>query len=114
MRHSAVLSPRGDAGLVVVPGLAGLPESAILVPVPGAEPAMGHLRARLDLSAVRGIPAHATVLYPFVPPEQITAVVMHKVAAAVASVPIFNCRFAGMSWFGDDVVRLAEPQRSTR
>ena len=49
-----------------------MPESAILVPVPGAEPVAGRLRARFDRSAGRGIPAHVTVLYPFVPPGQIT------------------------------------------
>ena len=40
--------------------LPGVPESAILVPVPEAEPVVGRLRARLDRSAGRGIPAHVT------------------------------------------------------
>ena len=89
------------------PDPAGRQESAILVPVPEAEPVVGQLRARLDRSASRGIPAHVTVLYPFVPPEQITAAVIAKAAAAVASVRSFDCQFAGTGWFGDQVVWLA-------
>jgi len=85
----------------------GQPESAILVPVPEAEPAVGHLRARLDRSAGQGVPAHVTVLYPFMPPTQITAAVLSGVAAAVATVPAFDCRFARTAWFGDNVVWLA-------
>jgi 2'-5' RNA ligase len=92
---------------VTVPDPPGLHESTILVPVPEAEPVVGQLRAELDRSASRGIPAHVTVLYPFVPPEQITAAVIGKAAAAVASVPGFDCRFAGTGWFGDQVVWLA-------
>lgn len=68
---------------------------------------VGRLRARLDRAASRGIPAHVTILYPFVPPGQITAAVLGKVAAAVASVQSFGCQFAATGWFGDQVVWLA-------
>ena len=84
-----------------------MPESAILVPVPDAEPVVGRLRARLDRSASRGVPAHVTVLYPFVSPRQITPAVIQMTAAAVRSVPGFGCRFAGTNWFGEDVLWLA-------
>ena len=92
---------------MVVPASASPGESAILVPVPEAEVVVGHLRARLDPSASRGVPAHVTVLYPFVTPEQMTAALIARAAAAVASVSGFDCRFAGTGWFGDDVVWLA-------
>jgi hypothetical protein len=92
---------------VTVPEVPGPQESAILVPVPQAEPVVGHLRARLDRAAGRGVPAHVTVLYPFLPPAQITGAVLARAAAAVASVPGFGCRFARTGWFGDEVVWLA-------
>ena len=92
---------------MVVPDPAGLQESTILVPVPEAEPVVGQLRARLDRAASRGIPAHVTILYRFVPPGQITAAVLGKAAAAVASVQSFGCQFAATGWFGDQVVWLA-------
>ena len=46
-------------------------ESALLLLVPVAEAAVGAQRARLDSSARDGVPAHVTVLYPFLPPAEI-------------------------------------------
>jgi 2'-5' RNA ligase superfamily len=92
---------------VAVPDLSGPQESTILVPVPEAERLVGGPRARLDRSANRGVPAHVTVLYPFVAPDQITAAVMARAATAVASVSAFACQFASTDWFGDEVVWLA-------
>jgi hypothetical protein len=40
-------------------------ESAIIIPIPEAEPLVGPLRLRYDASARLGVPAHITVLYPF-------------------------------------------------
>jgi len=44
---------------------------ALLVLVPVADPVVGPHCARRDLSARDGVPAHLTVLYPFLPPERI-------------------------------------------
>ncbi len=41
-------------------------ESAIILAVPEAEPLVGALRAEGDASAAAGVPAHVTLLYPFV------------------------------------------------
>lgn len=82
-------------------------ESAVVVLVPEAEPAVARHRARLDPYAASGVPAHVTVLAPFVPPHAITAAVIEALAAAVASVAAFDCEFAGTRWFGDRVVWLA-------
>jgi hypothetical protein len=41
-------------------------ESAILLEVPAAEPLVGALRLEGDVSASLGVPAHVTLLYPFV------------------------------------------------
>jgi hypothetical protein len=90
-------------------------ESCLLVPVPEAEPAVGRLRGRLDQAAAQGVPAHVTILYPFVLPDAITSEVIDLAAAAVASVPAFECTFARTSWFGEDVLWLApEPDQPFR
>jgi hypothetical protein len=82
-------------------------ESAVLVPVPAAEQAVSGHRGRLDPAAAWGVPAHVTVLYPFVPPSEITAAVISDLAAAVKSVSAFDCEFAATAWFGEQTVWLA-------
>ena len=47
---------------------------------------MARLRGRLDQAATLGVPAHVTILYPFVPPGAMSADVVDAAAAAVASV----------------------------
>jgi 2'-5' RNA ligase len=54
-------------------------ESAFIVCVPEAESYVAALRERFDASARLGVPAHITVLYPFMPPEQIDAVTVKAV-----------------------------------
>jgi hypothetical protein len=41
-------------------------QTALIVEVPEAERAVGDLRLRHDSSAAAGVPAHITILYPFV------------------------------------------------
>jgi 2'-5' RNA ligase len=90
--------------------------SAVIVPVPAAEPVVGPHRAHLDRAAGWGVPAHVTVLYPFLPPAALTADAIDRLAAAVASVPAFDATFATPGWFGSDVLWLgpepAEPLRA--
>ena len=47
-------------------------ESAILIPVPRAEELVGVYRDRYDPGAKAGMPAHITLLYPFLDREAIT------------------------------------------
>jgi 2'-5' RNA ligase len=82
-------------------------ESCLLIPVPEAEQAVGGLRGRLDRAAAWGVPAHVTILFPFVVPGAMTADVVGAAAAAVASVRAFDCVFARTRWFGQDVLWLA-------
>lgn len=82
-------------------------ESAVLVVVPEAEPVVGAYRARLDRAAGWGVPAHVTVLYPFVPPERIDAAVLAALGAAVASVPAFDLVLRRLRWFDERVLWLA-------
>ena len=49
------------------------PRSGLIIEVPEAEPAVRWHRERLDANAPLGIPAHITVLFPFMPPEMIDA-----------------------------------------
>lgn len=81
--------------------------SVVVVTVPAAEPVVGPWRAELDQSAAWGVPAHITVLFPFVAAEQLDAAAVARLAAAVASVPAFHLTLDSVAWFGDEVVYLA-------
>jgi len=50
------------------------PITALVARVPEAEPWVGTLRERFDPSTRMGVPAHITVLAPFMPPDRVTAV----------------------------------------
>jgi hypothetical protein len=90
-------------------------ESALIVAVPEAEPAVETLRAAYDPSASWGVPAHITVLYPFLPPDRIDAAVLAAVAETVAAVPAFDLVLARTRRFGDQVLWLApEPDAPLR
>jgi hypothetical protein len=64
-------------------------ESAFIIDVPEAESIASTVRAQLGSSSDPGIPAHITVLYPFMPPELITADVVQAARDAV-----FNSRLS--------------------
>ena len=81
-------------------------ESALLVLVPEADPVVSVHRARLDLSARDGVPAHLTVLYPFLPPDRIGAADLLALKRLFAGVASFEFMLDRVSWFGDAVAWL--------
>ena len=82
-------------------------ESAVLAPIPAAEAVVCAFRADLDRHAAEGIPAHVTVISPFVAPARIDEHLLGALADVVGSVPAFEVTFARCSWFGDAVLWLA-------
>ncbi|MEU4689353.1 2'-5' RNA ligase family protein [Actinoplanes sp. NPDC023714] len=82
-------------------------QSALIVPIPEAEPAVAGLRDRLDAAAAWGIPAHITVLYPFLPPAQLTPSVLAALRLVAAGVPRFFLTLDRVAWFTDRVLWLA-------
>jgi 2'-5' RNA ligase len=107
MRATSVAGPGDDTHMDSLPSDPMASESAVLVPVPEAEPVVSRHRARLDRAAGWGVPAHVTVLYPFVAPSAITAATIGVLADAVRSVSVFNCEFPATAWFGEKVMWLA-------
>jgi hypothetical protein len=65
-------------------------ESALIIAVPEAEPLVMEWRERFDWSAAQGVPAHITILYPFLPPEQITPEVLADLREFFAQFPAFE------------------------
>lgn len=90
-------------------------QTALIVPIPEAEEAVGRFRASLDRAAGWGVPAHVTVLYPFLPPQQIDEQVMAVLRETIAEIPRFDVALTHVGWFGDTVVWLApQPDRPFR
>ena len=85
------------------------PQSALIVPVPSAEPAVAKWRARHDPSAAFGMPAHVTVLYPFLAPDAITQAVERDLESVLSPHPAFPFRLVGVDRF--DGVLYLEPSR---
>jgi hypothetical protein len=82
-------------------------ESVLLVEVPAAEAAVGRHREHLDVNASLGIPAHITVLSPFMPPQMISPLVLTDLERVFASIRRFHFQLAETGWFGDEVLWLA-------
>jgi 2'-5' RNA ligase len=82
-------------------------DSALLVEVGEAEPVVGRLRLAHDAVAADGIPAHVTVLYPFVPRDRLTDEVRDAVSEVFGGIPAFDFRFDRVARFGSTTVYLA-------
>lgn len=90
-------------------------QTALIVPIPEAEEAVGRFRASLDRAASWGVPAHVTVLYPFLPPQQINEQALAVLRETIAGIPRFDVALTHVDWFGDTVVWLApQPDRPFR
>jgi 2'-5' RNA ligase len=63
-------------------------ESAIIVPV-NVPVGVNRLRERMDPSAADGVPAHITLIYPFMPPSSLKEDVRRRVEEIVAAEPAF-------------------------
>jgi 2'-5' RNA ligase len=86
-------------------------ESAFAVNVPEAEPLVAALRERFDPSAKLGVPAHITILYPFLPPEQVGEEVLVKVRRALARGSEFSFRLSSVRQFPTATYLAPEPSK---
>lgn len=84
-----------------------LPNSGLIVAVPESEAVVRHHRDALDVNARGGVPAHFTVLYPFLPPHLIDEAVLERLATLFAAVPSFDIALTHTAWFGEHVLWLA-------
>ena len=82
-------------------------QSALIVAVPEAEPVVAAHRERLDRAASWGVPAHVTVLYPFLPPSEIDEPARAAIAQVALGVPAFFMTLRDVAWFGRRVLWLA-------
>ncbi|MET8542536.1 2'-5' RNA ligase family protein [Kitasatospora sp. NPDC004799] len=84
-------------------------ETALIVKVPEAEPVVGRWRERFDSSVAVGIPAHVTVLYPFLRHDRIGDRVLGELGALFGAHRAFDVGFPGCGRF-PGVLYLAPAQ----
>ncbi|MFF4507950.1 2'-5' RNA ligase family protein [Streptomyces sp. NPDC001401] len=68
-------------------------QTALVVPVPEAEPAVRAWRDRFDPAARAGVPAHVTVLFPFLPASLVDAGTCAALDEIFGRHPSFEVRF---------------------
>ncbi|HEY4314292.1 MAG TPA: 2'-5' RNA ligase family protein [Actinomycetes bacterium] len=101
-RHGLMASPYGPLG-----DLDRLTASGVVVAVPEADPVVGQHRLLLDPAAARGVPAHVTVLHPFVSPPDLRIADIDRLGEALGGFLAFDAVFPRVDWFGEDVLWLA-------
>ena len=84
-------------------------QTAVIVPVPGAETAVRTWRERLDPATQVGVPAHVTVLYPFLPAPQVGPDVVTDLRLLVSREPAFRVAFASFGRFPEVLYLAPEP-----
>ncbi len=71
-----------------------MPETALICRIPEIEAHIARYRERYDPSARRNVPAHVTVLYPFMPPGDVDEGVVARLRDIMRAVPCFSYRLA--------------------
>jgi 2'-5' RNA ligase len=93
---------------MVTPGTSsGRFQSAVLIPVPQADSIVGRWRFEYDPVAAAGVPAHITLVVPWLPPDEITDDDLAELDEALADQKAFDFELAHVDWFGRRVLWVA-------
>ncbi len=83
--------------------------SAFVVKVPAAEALAGDLRRRFDATVALGVPAHITVLVPFMDPAHVTPDVLARAQLALARTASFAFSLGRVGRFPETAYLAPEP-----
>jgi 2'-5' RNA ligase len=89
-------------------------QTALLATVDEAEPLVGHWRRRFDSSAAAGVPAHVTVLIPFLDIERIDDAVIGDLGALIGARSPFTVRFSECRRFPEVLYLAPAPDQPFR
>lgn len=84
-------------------------QTAIIVPVGAAEPIVGHWRKDFDPAAAASVPAHITIIYPFLAQQDINDEVMGDLRRLIAHQASFTVTFAHCGQFPDVLFLVPDP-----
>jgi len=91
-----------------------LGQTALLVKVPEAEPLVKSWRDRFDPAAAAGVPAHVTVLVPFLSRSAIGPEVTAELRRIFARYPAFGIEFLECRRFPDVLYLAPQPETQFR
>jgi 2'-5' RNA ligase len=86
-----------------------LNSSGLVLVVPELAPLIDDLRAKHDPAARQGMPAHVTVLYPFMAPVKLGPPKRRRLAEVIAGCPPFELTFAKVGRFPEVLWLAPEP-----
>jgi 2'-5' RNA ligase len=89
-------------------------QTGLIVKIPEAEPFVRAWRERFDPSARAGVPAHVTVLFPFLDESRIDARVCSALADVLGSHHAFDLRFERCGRFPGVLYLVPEPDAQLR
>ena len=93
---------------MVSPGTSsGRVQSAVLIPVPEADSVVGRYRFEHDPVAVAGVPAHITLIVPWLPPDEITDEELAELEDELSGATAFDFEPTRIEWFGRRVLWVA-------
>ncbi len=85
----------------------GRAQSALVVPVPAAEPVVARWRELYDPVATAGVPAHITLIVPWLPTDELGVGDLAELEAVLAGTPSWDFSLVDVGWFGRRVLWLA-------
>jgi len=88
--------------------------SAVVVPVPEAEPLVSMWRSRFDASAAQGMPAHITILYPFLRGRSLTDDAVAQLKRLCARQPALDVVFRRTARFPNVLYLEPDPADGLR
>ncbi|WP_181923936.1 2'-5' RNA ligase family protein [Streptomyces inhibens] len=89
-------------------------QTGLIVKIPEAEPAVRAWREQLDPSARAGVPAHVTVLFPFLEESRIDSAVCAAVGEVLEGHRAFEVRFESCGRFPGVLYLVPEPDTQFR
>ena len=93
---------------MVTPGTSsGRIQSALLIPVPAADSVVGEWRYELDPVAAAGVPAHVTLVVPWLPPAEIDDADLAELDDELSEFRAFDFALTRVDWFGRRVLWVA-------
>jgi 2'-5' RNA ligase len=84
----------------------------VLVHIPEAEPLVGEWRLRHTYDGPLGVPPHVTLLFPFVPPDDLSGEIEKRLARVVGESEPFDVTFTRTARFPDLLYLDPEPSQA--